>query len=276
MTPDNRIIQGLWIGPTLSVMEQLSIRSFLANGHEYHLYVYDTPDGVPEGTVLKDANEIIPRDRIWRYKQEGFFKGSISGFSEQFRYNLLHRRGGWWVDSDVVCLRPFDHPGEVVIASSYEGRHGVLPCTFVLKFPAGGPCTEYLVKTADRPDPDQIGCLEIGPMLVQKMVRELGLQSCTAPPHHFAPLNWRGLAFRLVYKPAPWNLRSAYRYFYWRWHWVFHPDSAPGRIRRSSYGVHLWNEFWRNLGLDKNETYASGCLYERLKRKYLGTKRAAR
>ena len=34
------IIQGLWIGETLSTMEYLSIKSFLDNGHEYHLYTY--------------------------------------------------------------------------------------------------------------------------------------------------------------------------------------------------------------------------------------------
>ena len=55
----NKIIQGLWIGPELSVMEQLSIASFLRNGHEYHLYVYDELKHVPSGTILKDANQNI-------------------------------------------------------------------------------------------------------------------------------------------------------------------------------------------------------------------------
>src|SRR5258706_6206464 len=52
---DNKIIQGLWIGPTLSQMEQLSIASFLANGHEYHLFVYDdvkTPQLGPRSRML--------------------------------------------------------------------------------------------------------------------------------------------------------------------------------------------------------------------------------
>jgi hypothetical protein len=35
----NDIIQGLWVGPELSVMEQLSVSSFLRHGHQYHLYV---------------------------------------------------------------------------------------------------------------------------------------------------------------------------------------------------------------------------------------------
>ncbi|AWM40081.1 hypothetical protein GobsT_15000 [Gemmata obscuriglobus] len=269
MTDPNRVVQGLWIGPSLSAMEQLSIRSFLAHGHDYHLYVYSVPTGVPKGTVLKDANEIIDRSRIWFYKHDGFASGSVSGFSELFRYALLHQRGGWWVDSDVVCLKAFDHPGAIVIATSNEAEHGVLPCTFVLKFPAGGPYTKYLLKAADRPDPERIGYLSIGPFLVQKMVTELGLQEHLAAPEMFAPIGWRGLS-RIVRQPGGPTLKSVYRYFYWRSRWLLHPRTHPGAVRRSSYALHLWNEFWREGGLDKNKEYARGCLFERLKRRYLG------
>src|SRR5207253_1910437 len=54
----NRIIQSLWIGSELSVMERMSIISFLRNGHEYHLYTYNDLPNVPDGTVIKDANGI--------------------------------------------------------------------------------------------------------------------------------------------------------------------------------------------------------------------------
>jgi hypothetical protein len=59
----NKIIQGLWIGPELSTLEQLSIASFLQNGHDYHLYVYDEPKNVPVGTLIRDAGEILPSSR---------------------------------------------------------------------------------------------------------------------------------------------------------------------------------------------------------------------
>ncbi len=39
------VFQSLWIGAELSAMEQLSIRSFLANGHEFHLYTYQERQG---------------------------------------------------------------------------------------------------------------------------------------------------------------------------------------------------------------------------------------
>ena len=48
----NKIIQGLWIGAELSVMEQLSISSFLLNGHDYHYerFAPQTPTGVADGS----------------------------------------------------------------------------------------------------------------------------------------------------------------------------------------------------------------------------------
>ena len=71
------LIQSLWIGPRLTTMEQLTIRSFLEHGHEFRLYVYDRVDGVPEGTVVCDGNEVLPRSRIFTYREHD----SVSGFS---------------------------------------------------------------------------------------------------------------------------------------------------------------------------------------------------
>ena len=34
-------IQGLWVGDALSDMERMSLASYLRQGHEYHLYVYN-------------------------------------------------------------------------------------------------------------------------------------------------------------------------------------------------------------------------------------------
>jgi hypothetical protein len=78
-------IQSLWIGGALSPMEQLSIASFLHHGHAFDLYVYDEVTNVPIGTTLRDANEILPRDRIFRYREHD----TVSGFSNYFRYRML-------------------------------------------------------------------------------------------------------------------------------------------------------------------------------------------
>ena len=105
-------IHSLWIGQHLSNIELLTLRSFIAHGHDFHLWVYEkisTP--LPPQVVIRDANEIIPVDKIFRYKyknQFGHGKGSLGGFSDIFRYKLLYEHGGWWVDMDVTCIKPFD------------------------------------------------------------------------------------------------------------------------------------------------------------------------
>jgi hypothetical protein len=105
----NKIVQSLWIGGDLSLLEILTLYSFIQSGHTFHLYVYDaitTP--LPKEVILKDANEILDRKYIFTYKnynQFGHGKGSVSGFSDIFRYKLLYEKGNWWVDMDVCCLR---------------------------------------------------------------------------------------------------------------------------------------------------------------------------
>jgi len=45
-------------------MEHLSITSFLANGHQFHLYAYDSIAGLPAGVTIMDANQILPQFRV--------------------------------------------------------------------------------------------------------------------------------------------------------------------------------------------------------------------
>lgn len=103
------IIHSLWIGSELSALELLTLKSFTAHGHTFHLWLYEPLQStIPQGIILQDANEILNRKHIFRYKDGGIGKGSVAGFSDIFRYKLLYKKGGWWVDMDVTCLRPFD------------------------------------------------------------------------------------------------------------------------------------------------------------------------
>ena len=87
----SNIIQSLWIGDELSNMEQLSAKSFIDHGHTYHLYTYGDVKNIPEGVIVKDGNEILLESEIFRYKN-----GSVSAFSNLFRFALLYKKGGCW------------------------------------------------------------------------------------------------------------------------------------------------------------------------------------
>ena len=235
----NKIIQGLWIGPELSVMEQLSIASFLRNGHEYHLYVYDELEKVPKGTVLKDANEILPSSKIFQYKQQP----SYAGFANFFRYKLLLERGGWWADTDTICLKPFDFPEQHVFAT--EICRGLEVVTSgIIKAPIGSEAMGHAWEVCQNKIPEQLVWGETGPRLVAEVVRKYSLEQYAKAYHVFCPLGYAD------------------------WPRVLEAETEVA-LPASSYAIHLWNENWRSAGQDKNARYPDKCFYEQLKRRYL-------
>ena len=224
-------------------MEQLSIASFLQNGHEYHLYVYDEVKNVPAGTVIKDANEILPASRIFQYKHQA----SYAGFANFFRYKLLLERGGWWIDTDVICLKHFDFADEYVFSSERDQEREVLS-SGIIKVPVGSEMMAYAWNVCEQKDPQQLMWGETGPRLVTEAVRRFSLEQYKKPYHYFCPLDFR------------------------EWRRVLEPD-ADRLVHEGSYAIHLWNEMWRAARQDKNATYDPNCLYEQLKTRYTkGTK----
>lgn len=124
LTEDNKIVHGLWIGENLSKLELLTINSFINNGHQFYLWLYKPINNIlPEGVICKDANTIIPENKIFRYKyknQYGHGKGSLGGFSDIFRYKLLYEYGGWWTDMDITCLKPLNFVQDYVFRTHHE------------------------------------------------------------------------------------------------------------------------------------------------------------
>src|SRR5882724_8521437 len=192
-TPNNTngIVQGLWIGPELSVMEQLSVASFLRNGHKYHLYVYDEVKNIPAGAVIMDASEILPSSRIFQYKHFPTY----AGFSNFFRYKLLLEHGGWWIDTDTVCLKPFDFAEEHVFASE-KGEASDVVTSGIIKAPAGSLVMEYAWEVCQSKNPEQLGWGETGPRLMGEAVRKFSLENEVKPHQVFCPVSyweWRNV-----------------------------------------------------------------------------------
>ncbi len=239
----NKVVQGLWIGSQLSPVEELSIRSFLAHGHEYHLYVYGRIQNVPEGAVLRDAGEIIPSHKIFKYRDYD----SYAGFSNHFRYKLLRTNGGWWADLDLICLRPFDFEDDYVFSSEDSqpldgnNRHVNVGA---IKSPACSPLMKHLWQACERKRPSDLVWGESGPRLFSEGVHKFRLESYVKTPAVFCPIPW------------------------FRWKDAIDPD-VPCRFTEETYAIHLWNEMWRREGFDKEDQYDAACLYERLKAMYL-------
>jgi hypothetical protein len=220
-------------------MERLSIASFLANGHEYHLYTYGDVDNVPRPVVWKDAAGILPEAMIFQYEKHA----SYSAFSNFFRYKLLLERGGWWADLDTICVKPFDFSQRYVFSSELANGKQYVNCG-VVKAPEGSAAMAYAWSVCSSKERSKLVWGEVGPRLLAESVARHSLESFVMPANVFCPLG------------------------YGEWEEVLSPEKVWS-FDDETRAVHLWNEMWRRGGRDKNGTYPERCLYERLKRAYL-------
>jgi mannosyltransferase OCH1-like enzyme len=222
-------------------MERLSIVSFLANGHSFHLYAYDQIENLPEGVTLLPADNILPSSRIFRYRESD----SYAGFANLFRYKLLLDRGGWWTDLDTICLQPFDFPSDFVFSSEIDRGAEVVDAA-AIKAPAGSALAEYAFRVSDAKITEKLNWGETGPRLLGEAVERFQLQQHVQRSSAFCPIAW-----------PDWELAL-----------------LPGRDLRlgpESFAGHLWDVFWRRNGRDKDAVYPPDCLFEVLKSRYLGS-----
>lgn len=173
---DNKIIHGLWIGTRLSQVELLCIHSFLKNGHTFTLWIYNILENdLPGKCIVKDANEIIPLERVFQYKNKNQFghgKGSYAGFSDIFRYKVLYEYGGWWADMDITCLKPLDFKAPYV----FRTHHDLKVVGNIMKCPPKSElmkrCYERAIVEVDADNRDWNKPIQI----LNYAIEELGLQ----------------------------------------------------------------------------------------------------
>lgn len=238
MTGAREPVRSLWIGPRVSTLERLCISSFLMNGHPFELYTYGDVEGLPPGTTVLDANEILPESKIFRYSH----RNSVAGFANFFRFKLLLERGGWWVDLDVVCLMPFDFGVDYVFASEMNFDERILSSA-AIRVPSGSEFARYAWGVCQSKDPARLAWGETGPRLVTAAVERLGLGNYVRSVATFCPVD------------------------YTQWESVLQ-EGAVREFGRETHALHLWNEMWRLAGRSKDDAYPAGCLFDALKRRF--------
>lgn len=253
-TNTSQIIQSLWIGGNLSTMEQLSAKSFIKWGHEYHLYTYGDVGNIPSGVVVRDANEILNQSEIFTYKN-----GSYSAFSNLFRFTLLEKRGGYWADTDLICVRSLkdlDDRDIVLVTEPTREYERTLPASCLIKLPRGSEIAKDGVRMQWEHKRQILNgrlTWSSGPTTVKYLVGKYNLHNRLLDWHAVCSCNWRD-AVSLV-KPDK----------------IFH-KSVIKRIEdipQNMYCIHLWNEVWRRNQINKNDRFSEQSLYECLKRTIL-------
>lgn len=218
-------LRTFWHGDSLGPYQLMGPRSFVDFGHRIELFTYDSDIAVPDWIVRRDANEIWETAHVMSY-QKDLGRGSFALHANLFRYVMLHKLGGWWIDLDMVLLRP-ELPTEEIyfpIESSDPLR-----ATFsVLKFPAGHPALAEAVDRCVAVGEDPLYG-ETGPDLFTEMVVKHGLQRFGQPLHAAYPIS-------ALEVPA-----------------LFDPDQCDKLQERCSGScfVHLFNETWRRAGIPR-------------------------
>ncbi|MCH2172903.1 hypothetical protein MK489_19170 [Myxococcota bacterium] len=122
MQEENRIVHGVWIGSQLTLLECLTIKLFQNAGHEFHLWSYGPLKNLPQGTVVRNAAEILPEESIFGFDGIPLDSipsggiGSLSHWSDQFQCKLLHQEGGIYSQMDVAVLAPMDFDTPYILA----------------------------------------------------------------------------------------------------------------------------------------------------------------
>lgn len=247
-------VQMLWVEGKLSILERLSITSFLANGHPVHLYTYGLSDEVPKGARVMDAREILAESECFALRSI-VGHGSMAPFSNRFRYKLLFERGGIWSDADVVALKPI----EVLAAPDYffatefappaagaDNRLASVISSCLFKVPAGSAIMRDCLNRSMAVEPQAAGWGATGVRLLREAVAQHGLaHAAAATPQWVCPVPF-------------WEITRLLK------------DAHT--LPAEACAIHFYNEIWRRNFFDKNADYEPLCVYERLKAYYLGAR----
>jgi hypothetical protein len=177
-------INCFWHGNSLSLLEKLTLKSFLAHNYKVCLWRYNEQLEIdcPWGVEFGDANEIIPFDELYYYTGYGDCRlGSLGGFSDLFRYELLYKKGGVYVDMDNTCINYFDFSADYVI----KPHLGCGTVANVLKAPAQSEflsvCIERTKKNVNKDNNDWILPVKI----FNQTVIDLKLEEYIVPTDYF-------------------------------------------------------------------------------------------
>jgi len=246
------IVNSLWIGPKLTRLEKASIQSYIDTGHEFHLWIYQDVDGIPQDTILKDANIIIPEDQIFKIKD------TCASFSDIWRYKMLYDIGGYWVDLDMISLKTLDFKEDYIISSERTIQQGAfkslltyVPNIGVLKSPQGskfyGELYEKCLGSKHNNNNDITKYMK----LFRNHIKKYKFEKYIKSPDFFCNLDWwhtKEMFDTKEYKP---------KY-----------GVAPDENLLGGYSIHMWRHLTKKYKKDLDAKYNLFTMYEILLNKY--------
>jgi len=245
----------LWVEGSFSKLEKICANSFVCHGHKIIVWSYGGMDNAPEGSEVRDANEVLSKVFVFKGRS-----GSYAQFSDLFRYAVLSKFGGLWADTDVACLStaPFgDNP--FLVTERDRTPFAKRLAKKLLRRPEGKTINSNVIYN---PRPRNGNIIHLAYQYAQEFPKEnivwgeLGPRLLSAiegiyPGHEF--------------KVMPPSFANAIDW------WRCPSQLLEAGCRVSSYAqfLHLYNETWRRAGIDKNDRYPKGSIMKNLEDQFL-------
>lgn len=243
------IFSTFWSG-AISLREHVCFNSFIKNNHQLEVYSYNPLANLPEGVLDKDASEIITRNEYEKYKSKYPKRWDI--FSDKFRYQLLLKKGGWWVDADIVCLRSsIDIEDDQSFMSFQED--GVIN-NACIKFTKGDEimkyCVDYIKKWEENNNYnyEKLGWGAFAPSLITEAAQKVNRID-------------EAFDFKFAY---PWSYKESLD--------LIKPSKSERlkKLSKDSYFCHLWNEMLSREKIPKSFLGGRGSYWNDITNLYSG------
>lgn len=256
-------IQMLWIGNQLSPIEQLCMKSFLYHGHQVDLFAYSDINGVPSDVTIRDASEIIEPSKVFKHRN------SYAAFVDLFRWALLGKRGGYYCDTDVLCLKPFEFDESIVIGT--ENKDFLTTC--VLGFdnsPLANQFADDMLYEALHPlewrswDSMEIKRKKLFYRFSPKKYNAVGWGYTSGP------IGLNNVYYHKGYDFALQDVSKFCHVSYGDWRKFIEPNALSFEdFPEMSMAAHLWNEMWSRGGIDKYSKFDKDSFIGKAMDKYL-------
>jgi len=228
------LLQTFWTGNPLSRMERAALQSYVNVGYTVHIYTYNPiaefTTQIPSHHIkVHDAREILPEEQLFQYdgraeigKRDDAYR--YLPFSDLFRFTMLHKKGGAWIDLDIFLTRPvpatvlkqpyvFSSERTIQKGAYKKAEPEIVDMGFIKVPGPASPLTSWILEHI----PASLLTLKT-PFdymnLYRKGISALSLQTYVLGADAFLPLNW-------------WDVKEAFE----------SGSGLPGTCYRGKYGT---------------------------------------
>jgi hypothetical protein len=229
----------MWYGP-MTRLERLSVNSFINNGHEHHIFLYDmsNADRLPKEAIIHDANDVMPESEVFKdiYKNEYF------QFADIFRLKMMKKYDYIWSDLDVICLSP-DWKWDKMFIPISPKKPDEFPSRIMLNnslfyIPSNSLFLDEMISITDKfnhkttTDAYMLAMRLFTEMFISNKVNNSIVRKHLIPPNVIYPIHYRDIEKIYIAKE------------------IFVCDF----LTRNSFGIHVWRDTLKSSKSVSNNT----------------------